>query len=79
MGRNEPKQKISALLLGIVLATGASIIAPNLYCHQQLYRQGQGWGFPWQSLIVGVIVVLFMISPALIGWLNRVVTRPKAA
>ena len=70
---DNPRLRISALLAGITLTIGTSVIAPSVYW------QRSGWTFPLQGAILGSIVALFMFSPALIGLLHRAVTRPRTA
>ena len=73
MRANDYRWRVTALLIGIILSTATSVIAPSVYW------QKQAWTFPTQSAILGGIVVLFMFSPALLGLLNRAIARSKTA
>jgi len=70
MRADNPRNRVIALLTGIVLTIAISVIAPSIYW------QRSGWTFPLQGAILGGIVLLFMFSPAVIGLLNRAFTRP---
>jgi hypothetical protein len=72
MRGSHPWQRTMALLIGILLTTAITAVAPTLYW------QENGWVLPLQVAIAGVILVLFMFSPALIGLLHHaIVTRRR--
>ena len=73
MRADNPRNRVIILLTGIIPTIAISVIAPSIYW------QRLGWMFPLQSVILGSIVLLFMFSPALIGLLNRAITRPETA
>jgi hypothetical protein len=69
MRANAQRQKITALLIGILGTTAITVIAPSLYW------QKNGWVNPIGMTIMGGIVVLFMFLPALLGLIHNLTIR----
>lgn len=65
------RQKVMALSIGILLITVIAVVAPTLYW------QRNGFVNPWGMVITSGIVILFMLSPAFIGVLSRLVSRNR--
>jgi hypothetical protein len=63
--------RVIALLAGILLTTGITVIAPTLFWLKN------GWVDPTGMMIMGGIVVLVVFSPALIGLIHYLVNIRK--
>jgi len=66
------RRRIVALFIGITLAIAVTVIAHSLYWEKN------GWVFPMQTATMGAIIVLFMFSPAVIGFIHRTGVRHQA-
>jgi len=66
-------QRVSALLIGIILVAAIVAVAPTVYWLEN------GWVNVQGTVIGGTIVVLVMFSPALIGLLRRSVQSIRAS
>ncbi|MBM4430845.1 MAG: hypothetical protein FJ026_10955 [Chloroflexi bacterium] len=65
MRASQQRQRVWALLAGIVTTLGVTAVAPTLYW------QREGWVLPQLVALYTVAIVLFMFSPALIGLWQR--------
>jgi len=71
MRANTQRQKVTALLIGILLTTAITVIAPTLYW------QRNGWVNPCGMMTTGGVIVLFMFSPVLIGLIRALTISRK--